>query len=196
MVMDKATELQKEVELIQDEKLRNWVRETLKQTPDYFFKAPASSTGKYHPACTNKERGLLVHVQRVVYMANRLCSGLGLTGDYRDIVIASAILHDIAKMSSYSNFTDYENHPLNAEKFFAKTLPMDGLDRKIEIIKECVKHHMGLWSPKATKKPLDKYNRLELVVYISDYFATTKEITTPVDVDQKENPNGYNNKAV
>ena len=76
--------LEAEIKLIQNTDLQKWVIDTLDKVPEYFYKAPASSTGKYHPACTNKEGGLLVHVRRAVYIANRLCDGSQYSNSPRD----------------------------------------------------------------------------------------------------------------
>jgi hypothetical protein len=176
-------ELINEINLIQDLKIRTFVKETLNNTPDYFFTAPASSTGKHHPACTNGKRGLLVHVQRAVYFANRLCSGLGIVDKQRDIVLAGTILHDIAKVPNQgNNFDNYVNHPINALKYLAST----GDENLTREISNCIQYHMGLWSPEQIKKPIKQYTLTEITVYLADYLATTKDTITPVDEDQKK----------
>jgi len=156
------------------------VRASLNNTPDYFYKGWASSTGKYHPACTCKDGGLVVHVRRAVYITNRLCGGWGIEGVDRDIVLAATILHDIAKVGQGSGpYADYVNHPINAIKY---------LDQNILISEEiytkiynCIRFHMGLWTPDSIKKPIKDYTLLELIVYTADYMATTKDLTTPID---------------
>ena len=171
--------LVEELNLIQSPEIKEWTAKTLQNAPDYFFIAQASSTGKYHPECTLGEGGLIIHVSRAVYIANRLCGGWGITGIDKDIVISATILHDIAKVGRGSgSYADYENHPLNAEKYFLNTTLSSEIKNKIN---DCIKNHMGLWSPKSTIKPLKDYSLLELIVYTSDYIATTKDLVTPED---------------
>lgn len=178
-----------EINLITNEKIRKWTIETLENSPDYFFKAQASSTGKYHPACTIKVGGLVVHVKRAVYLANHMCEGWGLFGADRDIVIAATILHDIAKVpnpkeNSAFTFADYEGHPLNAKKYYAKVDVLDdaAMDYNFMIIDSCIKYHMGLWTPKSIRKDIDQYSLHELIVYTADYLSSRKDLIPPKDL--------------
>ena len=106
---------------IKDVSIKEFTRNTLLNVPDYFFIAQASSTGKYHPACTCCEGGLLIHVKRAFYIANRLCEGWGIFNLERDIVLSAILLHDIAKTPHNDpkyTYADFENHPINASKYF------------------------------------------------------------------------------
>jgi len=173
--------LDKEIELIADATIKEWVKETLLKAPETYFKNAASSTGKYHPVCTFKEGGLIIHIKRAVYIANRLAEGWNIKGQNRDIVLAAVIIHDIAKVGQGQGcYKDYEDHPILAEKYFAPT--KWAWDENIyEQIRDCVKNHMGPWSPKSIAKPLGKYTPLELLTYTADYIATTKEMGLPID---------------
>lgn len=55
--------------------------------------------------------------------------------------------------------------------------------RKEKFIKisNCIKNHMGLWTPASIKKEIQYYTLLELIVYTADYIATTKDLVTPID---------------
>lgn len=188
------TVLDKEIAMIKNENIRDWTKETLENVPEYFWRAWASSTGKYHPICTCRNGGLLIHVKRAVYFANRLCEGMGFNDLERDIVLSSVILHDIAKVPSPREdpkitYADYENHPINAEKYFADFSLLMELDRtdyteashNYEEIRNCIRNHMGRWSPNSIKKPYEQYSKLELIVFQADYLAATKDLITPVD---------------
>ena len=184
----KSDILLSEINLINTIYIKEWTIKTLENTPDYFFKAPASSTGKYHPQCTCRKGGLLVHVKRAVYIANRLCSGWGIKDLDRDIVISATILHDIAKVGNpaiaKSTYEDYENHPINGANLILSTLLEEikpPFDEIIKQITNCVQNHMGLWTPEKVKKEIKKYTLLELAVYTADYIATTKDLITPKD---------------
>jgi hypothetical protein len=186
----------KELGYIQDIKIHEWTAKTLQNAPDYFFTASASSTGKYHPPCTLGEGGLIVHVQRAVFFANRLCSGQGVVGRNRDIVLSATILHDIAKTGQGSGaYSDYVNHPINAIKYLYGVI-VDGTTLKttnagldlgsIVEIYDCIRFHMTLWSPENIKKPIEHYTQLELIVGTADYLAATKEVITPEDGKRTE----------
>lgn len=190
--------LENELSLIQDKEIRNWTRVTLANVPNYFYIARASSSGKYHPECTNKVGGLIIHIKRAVYIANRLCSGYGMEEIDKDIVISATILHDIAKVPGITvaklygmtvTENDFVNHPINAEKYFASKKLLEYSEDIDDTFAEeqflqilyCIKFHMGLWSPKSIKKQLIEYTLKELLVYTADYIATTKDLVTPVD---------------
>jgi len=174
--------METEIKLIQDETIKEWVRETLQNVPEYFFEGPASSTGRYHPLCTIRKGGIVIHTKRVVYMANRLCEGWNIAGRNRDILISACILHDIAKVGKgNSSYEDYLNHPINAEKYFAKDKWPEKDDITFEQIRECVRYHMGCWSPSSIKKPLSQYKPLELATYTCDYLAATRDLALPAD---------------
>jgi len=186
--MEKYETFNNEINLIKSETIKDYVIKTLKETPEIFWKIPASSTGKYHPECTNKEGGLIIHVKRVVYICDRLSFGWNITDLNRDMVIASSILHDIAKCGKDSGiYENYVNHPITAANMFKKTVNFNSQDitpiNKTIIIRiaNCINYHMGLWTPKSIVKPLSQYTSLELLVYTSDYMASTKTLVTPVD---------------
>lgn len=163
------TTFEKEIALINNLEIQNWVVASLKNASDYFWTAPASSTGEYHPACSNVIGGLVIHVKRVVWIANAICAGWGVFERDRDIVLAACLLHDIAKSASYTDFNSYEDHPINAKNFFAES--------SAEFVKEvyqCVRLHMGRWSPRSVTKPIKDYTPLELAVYTSDYLSSQK----------------------
>jgi len=189
--MKTIEDLRYELNLIQDINIRNWTEATLKNVPNYFWIAQASSSGKYHPACVCQEGGLIIHVKRVVYLANHLCEGWGLFDIDRDIVLSACILHDIAKTPSakyaqkYGMKTtneDYENHPLNAYKYYSKNSIVDQEQSTKAIIDECICYHMGRWTPEKVKKEITDYSLVELAVYTADYLASRKDLITPKDL--------------
>jgi len=73
--------LENEINLIRNQEIREWTKSTVQNCPKYFFTGMASSTGKYHPTCTCIEGGLVIHVKRAVYLADRLCGGYGIKGE-------------------------------------------------------------------------------------------------------------------
>lgn len=188
------TTLKPELDLIQNDTIREWTEATLKQVPKYFYMAQASSSGKYHPACTTKEGGLIIHVQRAVYLANHICEGWGIFKLDRDIVLSAVILHDIAKTPSprvaqfygmHTTDEDFVNHPLNAQKYFAREteLNKEPGQMTINIIQDCIAYHMGRWTPASIRKDIVDYSLVELAVYTADYLSSRKDLTTPKDTE-------------
>lgn len=172
--------LEGELALINDIDIQDWTKRTLENAPDYFWTAPTSSTGKYHPDCANVKGGLIVHVRRVVWLANKNCLGWGIFAQSRDIVLSACILHDIAKAPSYGgSFSNYENHPINARKLFAESK-----SSFVDDIDNCIRFHMGRWSPRQIAKPIEQYTLQELAVYTADFLATQKELATPRDFEK------------
>lgn len=180
--MNRADAFSKEVALIVDLSIRDWVYATLNKVPTYFYTAAASSTGKYHPACSNqKPGGLQIHVKRALYFAENLCKANQLSAKERDIVLASVILHDIAKCESYGNFKQFEDHPINATKYFAGG---EAISEVLPTITNCIAFHMGPWTPASIRKPMQQYTLLEFIVYTSDYMSSIKDLVTPVDTEK------------
>ncbi|NQT22349.1 MAG: HD domain-containing protein [Candidatus Omnitrophica bacterium] len=175
--------LKNELELISDLTIQDWTLRTLKKVPSYFWKAPSSMSGKYHPACSGGKAGLIIHVKRAVYLANDICMAWGIFDLDRDIVISSIILHDIAKPAPGQAYALHINHPTNARNYFAD------IDKGMYFVKEvekCVQWHMGRWSPPGIKKPMKDYTALELAVFTADYLSASKELVTPRDMDVRE----------
>lgn len=171
-----------EIALINDPTIATWTRATIGRAPETYFTNPASSTGKYHPICTFRDGGLPIHVKRATYMVNRLAEGWNVKGINRDITLAAIIIHDIAKVGRGQGcYQDYENHPILAEKYFEKDVWPESSNNIYQQIKDCVRFHMGPWTPASIRKPLGKYTPLELLVYTCDYIATTREMCLPVD---------------
>jgi len=176
-ISSKIAMLEGELAQINDLDIQDWTQSSLLKAPDYFWTAPASSTGKYHPACANVKGGLVVHVKRVVWLATKTCLGWGICAHERDVVLSACLLHDIAKAPSYGgSFHDYENHPINARKLFAEEK-----SKFVEEIDLCVRYHMGKWTPRSIAKPMEDFSLLELAVYTSDFLATQKDLATPRD---------------
>lgn len=83
------------------------------------------------------------HVQAVVTLARKLAK---LTGADKDIVEASAWLHDIRKDLG-------EEHPIAGAEFARDFLPQtDFPPKKIERVAQAIASHMGLWRNKPLKK--------------------------------------------
>ena len=102
-----------EIDLIEDEQIKALVIKALESAPDYFYTIPASATGKYHPAYSLGEGGLVRHTKAAVKLANDLLT-LELYAKlvpHRDEIIAALILHDSVKKGMNGNKFTTIDHP-------------------------------------------------------------------------------------
>jgi hypothetical protein len=157
-----------------------------------FWCAPASSSGKYHPACANAVGGLIVHTKRVVYLlhqfmqANRkdIQDGKALDEIGSQMILAG-ILHDMAKKSKYDSYAEYEAHP-----FTAADIVMDREDLFLGVnnpkmakmvVSTLIRKHMGPFTPGYSEKDLNNYTKEEYMLYYADFLASRKSLGTFVD---------------
>ena len=67
--MDKKEVFKREVNYLKNERYRENANKLIELLPDYFFEVPASSTGKYHPAFSLGDGGLVRHTKAAVRIA-------------------------------------------------------------------------------------------------------------------------------
>ena len=185
-------------QLIHNPQIRKLLQLIVRNAPDYFFEIPASSTGKYHPKYVLGEGGLLRHTLGAIVFANHLFPLYNFNQLEQDLIIASLIIHDMAK-----NGIEIENgQPVKASKYSVATHPIaiceyveylyktsDEVDEDIiyvfkegywDIIKSNVQSHMGKWNTDykdKTKEVLPKpVTESEKFVHLCDYLASRKNI--------------------
>lgn len=182
--MEKSKTFEKEISLITDNKIKKYVEDTLEAAPDYFYTMAASSTGKYHPAYTLGEGGLVRHTKAAVKIANDLLQ-LELyqkLTPHRDEIIAALILHDCVKKGrDGSKFTTID-HPLDASKLLKESVS-DPMDENVVNIASYIDSHMGQWnSDRFGNVILPKPKSLEQkFVHLCDYLASRKYLTVDLD---------------
>ena len=170
-----------ELDLIENENIKEFVQECLKQAPDYVFEdCPSSSSGKYHPLDELAPDGTIRHTKKVCTLAYELSRGLDCE-EHRDEICAAAILHDMAKQGVVSSGHTVREHPQIMADFVAdiyKEKFKDKIPRESAlIIYYCIFHHYGPWTDISVRKHLDDYSREELAVYIADYVASKRFVT-------------------
>jgi len=159
----------------------------LNDIPNYIWHVGASSTGKYHPAYSLGEGGLMRHQIAVVRFLNFFFAleqyNTKFTSRERDLMRLAGLVHDARKSGSQedyekSKYTKF-NHPvLMADvirRFDGQYLNHD----ELELIADTISKHMGQWntdrkSSLELPKPNDKYSRL---VHLADYLASRKDLT-------------------
>ena len=186
--------------------IKNFLFELLRMAPGYFYSAPSSSTGKYHPAYESTKGGLVLHTKAVVYFLMQML----VLEEYnefndrdRDLLISAAILHDVKKHGEnpHCEYTNFE-HPRLAEKFILDYKDCGVIpSEEIEFIADAVKTHEGQWNTNGKKSkyaPLEKpTTKAQKLIHLCDYLASRKEIDLSkyLDVEkfvQNKNANKLN----
>lgn len=156
-------------EMIQSKTVREKVVKHLKESPAYFRYVPASATGKYHPAYTLGEAGLVRHTAAAVKIGYHICSldFVKITPYERDLVLASLFLHDTRKKGNGSE-PDQEQFEEHAK---LASVAVDDGTAAFKRVSRYVLVHMGQWG---NNKPA---NLREFIVHLADYLASRKDLT-------------------
>lgn len=173
---EKVALFKRELCMIKDSKLKNFVKEVFKYIPEHGFTTPASTSGKYHPQDERGKFGNVYHSKKVVRWMHVFVAAFGITDSYRlDILTASCVLHDLGRRGLGHKASP---HTLR-EHASIMNGPLEKAQEKIKLDKEsfetirgCVNHHNGRWTEVEIRKPLSEYSTLELIVHLSDMCAS------------------------
>jgi len=167
-----------ELKLIGSKSVKDFVKECIKQTPDYVFEnCPSSSSGKYHPIEELGADGTILHTRKVAIIAYEYSRALACDNN-KDVIVAAAVLHDLAKQGLQSNGHTVKDHPqIMAE--FMKNIYLnkftDTLSQKdFDIMYNSVFNHYGPWTDKRYVKNMSDYSLEELCVYLADYISSKR----------------------
>ena len=180
---DKINAFNTEINYIKNNKYKEYLYNIIPLIPDYFFSIAASSTGKYHPAFSLGEGGLLRHTKAAVRIAYELFQDESIckfTNDEMDMIIISIILHDTKKhgenpdLNSKTNNYKFE-HPVLAANF-VKENKFNLTDEEINFISSNINSHMGPWNTVwSSNVVLDKPKKAaERFVHMCDYLSSRK----------------------
>lgn len=179
------------LETIKDEEIRTFAFILVNDLPDYIWHVGASSTGKYHPAYSLGDGGLMRHQIAVVRFMNFFFELEQFQNEFTtkemDLMRIAGLVHDGRKsgeQSDYerSKFTKFD-HPIQManiiRSFDGQYLSHDD----IEFIANCIESHMGQWNTQkrvstTLPKPLNKYQQ---IVHLCDYLASRKDLTMAFD---------------
>ena len=192
-LMEKIEYFNKEYSYIKDNKKREDVKYLVNKLPDYFFKIPASSTGKYHPSFASSENGLVKHTKVAVRIAKELLDNPGLNNfkdNEKDIIIMAIILHDGCKSGIVKeNYTRFD-HPLIVSQLIKENRSSLSLnDEEMDLLIRVISSHMGIWNKDYNGNeilpiPKDKYQRF---VHMCDYLSSKKFLDVKFDgIDIKD----------
>lgn len=167
----------KELGLIKDRKIRDFVKEVFVHIPKHGFTIAASTTGKYHLPDENEHLGNVVHARRVVRWVLLMARAYEIDSQHDlDILVASAIIHDLGKAgfgekASIHTLSNHASLMMDPIEKAARTVQLDRSVR--DKIKGCVLYHNGVWTEKKHKKPRNEFTKLEWCLHMADY-ATSK----------------------
>lgn len=181
---EKLSYFDDEIELIQSEDIRLFLKIAVENMFDYVFIKPASSSGKHHSLSESGEGGLIRHMKSVFYLGYDILELEFLTSFFdlrkRDLVLVSLLLHDCIK---YGNEEDNRvhtivEHPKLAAIWVKESEIFEGVlsqeDR--DFIGDCIASHSGQWNTnrkgeEILPKPTTIYQQ---IVHLCDYLASRR----------------------
>lgn len=173
--MDKSKFFEREIQLIESEDLRDFVRYYFNEcVGKWFWESGASSSGKYHPIFSQGEGGLVRHTRSVAMVCEELlrmnCYAY-MKDEYKDYARVACLLHDTCKYGTGDKLDKsfYPQHGYYASEmvrdvwidFFGTPAP--------ELLLMAIRSHMGQWTEDKDDRPFTQIDRL---VHLSDYIAS------------------------
>lgn len=178
------TEFNQELAYIENSLVRLFTEKALDLLPEYFYRIPSSSTGRYHPSYALGEGGLVRHTKAAARFAYHMFQLDQTKDDFmpieRDAMLAAILLHDGHKQGDGSSgFTTHE-HPQTCANWVLKNPALDGIipEDIRHLIAVCISSHMGQWNTsKQSKVTLPKpETSFQKFVHLCDYLASRKDI--------------------
>jgi hypothetical protein len=182
---------------IKNDDIREFAEVLLNGLPDYIWHVGASSTGKYHPAYSLGEAGLMRHQIAATRFLNFFLEleqyNTKFTDRKMDLMRVAILTHDGRKSGEQadyekSKFTKFD-HPIQmanvVRSYDGKYLNHD----EIEFVAECMSSHMGQWSTDRKSsvvlpKPTNIYQEF---IHLADYLASRKDLTMTFDMYEQSN---------
>ena len=195
--MKKIDYFSDEIDYIKDDNNKKDLITLINLLPDYFFKVPASSTGKYHPEFALGDGGLYRHTKVVSKIVMELLEveDRFLDND-KDLLVMAAVMHDGFKYGIERNKYTRFDHPLICSKIIMENAKKFILDiNNLRKLCMMIESHMGKYNKDYHSDivlPLPR-NELERFLHRCDYLASRKFLGIKFDnfkiVDFKEEKN-------
>lgn len=174
---DKVKFFANELSDISDNKVREFAKKMIEEADDYFFIVPASSSGKYHPSFDLGDGGLVRHTRCVVYYGECISESFNFNARQRDMMIVSALAHDIKKQGDGVGRHTVIEHPILAADYLmriAKEVPDAFTEEELYVMAHAVRSHMGKWGGKdGLPVPETEFDKC---LQAADYIASRKDI--------------------
>lgn len=186
-----------EINTIKNADDRRFAFTLLNSVPNYFFSAPASSSGKYHPKDDLGEGGLVRHSIRVARMLGHLLEPYGyfdFNEEQKDLLKIAALFHDCMKSGTQEEYEQGKHtkflHPLYASNFIMTQSVLMGFDYNDALfISSAIISHMGQWNTSKNgpgKLPTPE-TPAQKALHLADYLASRKDINMEVEVEENDN---------
>ena len=167
-----------ELNRFENENVRLSTEIILEMIPVYFFNIPASSSGKYHPAFSLGEGGLVRHVKVAMRILEEMFrdEAFGIYDDYtKDLMRMALILHDGFKSGITNCGHTCSEHPVIMSNFILdnKDKLLIG-EKDVEFVSSLILTHMGPWNKDKESNvimPVPK-TKEQLLVHLCDYIAS------------------------
>ena len=175
---------------IEDERMRNAVRNVLRDYRFKLFYIPSSLTGKHHPLDERGTEGLLKHSEKLAWFLYQASIQLQLSIYVRDMLLTAAYFHDLGKLKqtkviqvlSYPKLERRTEvirevkrkdlHPILSAKLAREYLEKEGVDPStIGIITNLIASHMSHWTPYLPQPKTE----LEKLFALGDFIVSRDE---------------------
>lgn len=186
----KSIRFEQELLLIKNDIYRENAKVLLDLLPDYFFKIPASTTGKYHPQFALGDGGLVRHTKVAVQIASVLLVnntiGSAFQDSEKDLILIALLIHDGLKTGKEESEWTVHDHPLLISEFLNENKDkMKFSESETKLISDMVSSHMGEWNTNSYSNvelplPLNRYQKF---VHMCDFLASKKFLNVEFDKD-------------
>lgn len=174
----KKDAFKEELDKIKNDNVRYSTEIILEMLPDYFYKIPASSSGKYHPLFSLGEGGLVRHVKVAMRILEEIFKdeAFGIYDEYKkDLMRMALMLHDGFKSGINNIGHTCSEHPVIMSDFILNNkekLLISENDSKF--VSDLIRSHMGPWNKDKEGNvimPVPK-TKEELLIHLCDYIAS------------------------
>ena len=157
-----------QVRQIRNEELRSIVERVLEKVPDAYWVRESSK--KYHPVDERGLNGSLRHTLKVTRLVSKLVDTIEHNQDQKDLLIASAILHDCLRhgIDGKAQWT-VKNHPLLVRELIKECNIKSDWAESLCIL---IEGHMGLFGT----PPVTPLANLGTILHFADYIAAQVDI--------------------
>ncbi len=153
--------------------------------PNYFWRIPASSTGKYHPIADAGDGGLVRHTRMAVAFGVDFVRIEDYAAADPDMVIAALMMHDTFKNGvAQTPYTVQDHGLIAAEQWMSYMVDICSHNPEIspetrstvKEIADAITWHMGQWSGVRIEEECGEMPRTALVkaVQLADYASSRK----------------------
>jgi hypothetical protein len=167
--------LDKEINKIQDDRIRGFTIAAIIAAPDLYWKRASSSTGKHHPIDELGDYGNVYHVKKVSKVVEIFIEAEDLIPIEADTLRSAVLLHDVRKYGDDGAAEKtQDDHPEAVRRYLQNLADMTPYYSNIM---DLVDTHMGKWGK---YKP---ETRLQKLCHYADAIASRRWINISIGDD-------------